>query len=103
MPTYRLTRQADADLKAIYRYTRRTWDRAQAAHYASQLHQRFRMLADNPHTGIRRDALQPPGLHSFVHGSHVIFYQPQPYGVLIVRVLHGSQDVRRHLGRREEP
>jgi toxin ParE1/3/4 len=103
MPTYRLTRQADADLKAIYRYTRRTWGKAQAAHYASQLQQRFRMLADNPHTGIRRDELQPTGLHSFVHGSHVIFYQPQSYGVLIVRVLHGSQDVRRHLGSREEP
>jgi plasmid stabilization system protein ParE len=33
----------------------------------------------------------------------VIFYQPQPDGVLIVRVLHGRQDVRTHLGGGEEP
>ena len=43
------------------------------------------------------------GLHSFAQGSHVIFYQPQPYGVLIVRILHGSQDVRRHLGTGDTP
>ncbi len=30
MPTYRKTRRADEDLKEIYRYTRRTWGRAQA-------------------------------------------------------------------------
>ncbi len=103
MPTYRATRQADADLKDIYRYTRRTWGQVQATRYARQLPQRFRMLAEHPHAGTTREDLQPSGLHSFVHGSHVIFYQPQPYGVLIVRVLHGSQDVRRHLGGGEEP
>jgi plasmid stabilization system protein ParE len=46
--------------------------------------------------------LQPPGLRSVVHGSHVVYYQQQPYGVLIVRVLHGRQDVRTHLGSGEE-
>ena len=102
-PIYRLTRQAAADLQDIYRYTRRTWGAAQAARYASQLQQCFTRLAVRPHTGRKREELQPPGLHSFVQGSHVIFYQPQPYGVLIVRVLHGSQDVGRHLGGEETP
>ena len=97
-PTYRLTRQADADLKGIYRYTRRTWGQAQATRYASQLQPCCTMLATRPLAGRPREELQPPGLHSFVQGSHVIFYQPQPYGVLIVRVLHGSQEVTRHLG-----
>jgi plasmid stabilization system protein ParE len=60
-------------------------------------------LADNPLTGIAREDLRPEGLRSVVHGSHVVFYQPQPYGVLIVRVLHGWQDVRTHLGGGEEP
>ena len=53
--------------------------------------------------GASAQSYTPPGLHSFVPGSHVIFYQPQPYGVLIVRVLHGSQDVRQHLGTGERP
>jgi len=93
----------DADLQDMYRYTRRTWGQAQATRYARQLPQRFRMLAEHLHAGTRREDLQPSGLHSFAHGSHMIFYQSQPYGVLIVRVLHGSLDVRRHVGGGKEP
>jgi toxin ParE1/3/4 len=103
MSTYRKTRRADDDLKEIYRYTRRTWGMAQAVRYIRGLEQRFTVLADNPLAGIAREDLQPSGLRSVVHGSHVVFYQQQPYGVLIVRVLHGRQDVREHLGSAEEP
>jgi toxin ParE1/3/4 len=101
MPVYRRTRRADEDLKEIYRYTRRMWGREQAERYIHGLEQRFRALANRPLTGIIREDLQPEGLRSVVHGSHVVFYQPQPYGVLIVRVLHGRQDVRTHLGSSE--
>jgi toxin ParE1/3/4 len=103
MPAYRKTRRADEDLKEIYRYTRRMWGRAQAMRYIRGLEQRFKALAINPLSGITREELQPEGLRSFVHGSHVVFYQQQPYGVLIVRVLHGRQDVRTHLDSAEEP
>jgi toxin ParE1/3/4 len=102
MPSYRKTRRADEDLQEIYRYTRRTWGRAQAERYIRGLEQRFTALADNPLTGISREDLRPAGLRSVVHGSHVVFYQPQPYGVLIVRVLRGRQDVRTYLGGSEE-
>ena len=54
MPTYRRTRQADEDLKEIYRYTQRTWGRAQAGRYIRGLEQRFRALAANPPLGIER-------------------------------------------------
>jgi toxin ParE1/3/4 len=78
-PLYRLTRRAAADLKDIYRYSRRRWGKAQAEQYASQLQQCLTMLAMRPQAGRRREELQPSGLHSFVQGSHVIFYQPQPF------------------------
>ncbi len=97
-PFYRRTREASADLKDIYRHGRRQWGKAQAERYASQLQQCFTMLAVRPHAGRQREELKPEGLRSFVQGSHVIFYQPQPYGVLIVRILHSAQDVTRHLG-----
>ena len=97
MPTYRKTRRADEDLQEIYRYTRRTWGRDQAVRYLHGLEQRFIALAGNPLVDIAREDLHPEGLRSVVHGSHVIFYQPQPDGVLIVRVLHGRQDVGTHL------
>jgi len=97
MSIYRLTRQAEADLKDIYRSSQRTGSHAQAARYAHQMQECLELLTERPHTGTRREGLWSPNLYSFVYGSHVIFYQPQPYGVLIVRVLHDSQDVRRHL------
>jgi toxin ParE1/3/4 len=100
---YRLTRQAEADLKGIYHYTRRTWGKAQAAKYTEQIGQCFVLLAERPHSGRKREDLKPPGLRSFVQGSHVIFYKPKSYGVLIVRLLHGNQDVRRQLGNRKAP
>jgi toxin ParE1/3/4 len=103
MPSYRKTRRADEDLQEFYRYTRRTWGRARAELYVRGLEQRFTALAANPLTGIAREDLRPEGLRSIAHGSHVVFYQPQPYGVLIVRVLHGRQDVRTHLGSGEGP
>lgn len=103
MNTYRKTRRADEDLKEIYRYTRRTWSKGQAERYIRGLEQRFRDLADHPFSGTVREDLQPEGLRSLVHGSHVIFYQPQSYGVLIIRILHGRQDVRMHLGTGGEP
>jgi toxin ParE1/3/4 len=102
MPSYRKTRRADEDLQEIYRYTRRMWGRAQAELYVRGLEQRFTALAENPLTGIVREELRPEGLRSVVDGSHVVFYQPQPYGVLIVRILHGRQDVRTQLGGTEE-
>ena len=103
MPSYRKTRRADEDPKGIYRYTRRTWGRGQSVRYIRGLEQRFTALADNPLTGIAREELRPEGLRSVVHGSHVVFFQLQPYGVLIVRVLNGRQDVRSHLGADAEP
>ena len=102
-PLYRKTRQTDADLKEIYRYTRRTWGQAQAVRYLRTLEQRFRVLAKNPRSGRERTELQPPGLRSVTQDSHVIFYQPQPYGVLIVRVLHGRLDVAAQLGAGTRP
>ncbi len=102
-PFYRLSRQADTDLKGIYRYTRDHWGRAQAEQYTGQLQQCLTMLVVRPQAGRPRPDLRPEGLRSFVQGSHVIFYQPQPSGILIVRILHGRQDVRRYLGSEETP
>lgn len=74
-------------MKEIYCDTRRTSDRVQAELYIRGLKQH-----------LRADALR-----SVTHGSHVVFDQPQPYGVLVVRVQHGRQDIRAHLSGAEEP
>ena len=97
-PGFRLSRAASADLRRIYREGKRQWGTAQAEQYARQFWQCFGMLALHRHAGRPRPELRPSGLRSFAQGSHVVFYQPQPSGVLIIRILGSRQDVTRRLG-----
>ena len=34
-----------------------------------------------------------PDLFSFPVGKHVLFYRPQPAGIVLVRVIHGARDL----------
>lgn len=34
-----------------------------------------------------------PGVRSFAFGRYVVFYEPLPDGIDVVRVLHGSRDI----------
>ena len=52
-----------------------------------------RKLAQTPGIGRSREEDLRPGLLSFPVGSHVLFYQAQPDGILLVRVLHGGRDL----------
>ncbi len=52
----------------------------------------FRTLAAQPMMGRERNELVP-GLRSFPIGRYMIFYEPLPDGVVIVRVLHGARDI----------
>ncbi|WP_096700877.1 type II toxin-antitoxin system RelE/ParE family toxin [Magnetospirillum sp. 15-1] len=41
------------------------------------------------------------GIRSFPLGNYVIFYQPDSFGITVVRVLHGARDIARLMS--EEP
>jgi len=96
MAGYRLSSKAAADLETIYEYTILNFGVAQARTYLSGLHQRFQSLAGNPTQGRSAADLAPALLRS-EYQSHILFYVAENDGVRIVRVLHQSMDVRRHL------
>jgi toxin ParE1/3/4 len=50
------------------------------------------MLAANPKAGRARPELFAE-LRSFPVGSYLILYRPEPGGIEVVRVLHGSRDL----------
>ena len=54
-------------------------------------------LAEQPMLGRSRQELAP-GLRSFPIGRYVIFYEPLPDGIAVVRVLHGARDIEPQLG-----
>ena len=87
MPTYSVARLAESDLESIFRFTMKTWGRAQTRRYSKDLRECFQVIADNPSIGRGCDSIRP-GLRRHEHGKHVVFYVIEPGGVLIARVLH---------------
>jgi toxin ParE1/3/4 len=83
----RFSRRAEADLLSIGDYTLRTWGRAQAARYISELEVCCQKLADNPALGRPCDNVRP-GLRRLEHSKHVVFYRQKRGGILVSRILH---------------
>ena len=83
---------ARADLREIRDHIAK--DNPQAAR---RLIERFRAtarkLAQRPGMGRSRQEDLRPGLFSFPVGRYVLFYQMQPGGIVLVRVVHGSRDL----------
>jgi len=82
-----ISRKAEADVDQIADYTTETWGLAQTDRYLSQLEDSFQFLAQNSLVGRSCEAIWA-GLYRFEVGKHVVFYQLEPGGILVVRVLH---------------
>lgn len=87
---------AENDLKDIGRHTRQAWGREQARRYLRALHEKMQSLAANPNLGVVRDDVAE-GYRSARVGHHHIFYRTDRDDIVVVRVLHESMDVQRHL------
>lgn len=96
MAVYSLSPKAAADLDGIYEYTILNFGLEQAREYLLGLHERFQTLAEHPMHGRSADEVAPD-LRRLEYQSHVVFYVPKDKGVRIVRVLHESMEVRKHL------
>lgn len=84
--------QADADLKEIWQYLAAESEVA-ADRVAAGIVHRWRQLALNPYSGPRRDDISP-GLHHLVYGPYLILYRVLDNHVEIVRIVHGSRQLR---------
>jgi toxin ParE1/3/4 len=91
MPIVRRRDEARDQLEDIWLYIARDKDAA-ADRLLDRIDAALFDLADRPMMGRARPELAPE-LRSFVVGSYVLFYRPQPDGILLVAVLHGSRDI----------
>lgn len=90
---YRLTPQARRDLLFIWEFIAR--DDIQAAERLTERMERaFRLLAEFPGTGHKREDVETsePVLFWPV-GSYVLVYKPEPKPIVIVRIVHGARDL----------
>lgn len=96
MSEFRLRPKAVSDLDSIWNYTLETWGEDQAERYLRMINSGFSELAENPECGRECNDIRE-GYWKYRVGRHLIFYRQESYGVDVVRVLHQSMDVDRHL------
>jgi len=93
MSRFRLSRQASADIRAIWDYLGVAKDDPTAAHrQVETLFERFQLLATHPLMGQSREDLRS-GLRAFAAGSYVILYYPMKDGIQVAGVVHGARDI----------
>jgi len=88
--------QAEQDLTDIWIYTAEEWNLAQADMYVEELVGGIERLSTHPELGYSRDDIRT-GYRSLNVSQHIVFYRFTEEEVLIVRVLHKSVDVQRHV------
>ena len=96
MPSFQLTRTAESDITLIADYTIFKFGIGQARKYRAGLIDSFNQLASNPTLGRTFIMENQPGLKRFRYKSHMIFYREIKSGILIIRILGGMMDFKRH-------
>ncbi len=96
MSQLRLVPKARADLDAIWEYTVKHWGIEQAEAYLLSLGETMKLLANQPGLGRNIDDIRE-GYSIFPAASHIFIFRSQPDVIEIIRILHKSMDVERHL------
>ena len=92
---YVLSPMAEADLEEIWVYTAQEWSSAQAEMYTNDIIDAFEDIAAGKKAG--RPALVREGYLKILIGKHAIYYRLQGEAIAVMRILHQSMDVERHL------
>lgn len=97
MREFQLSKTAESDISLIADYTIFKFGIGQARKYRNGLIDTFNRLALNPKLG--RAFMMPYnlGLKRYRYEAHMVFYKETSTGILIVRVLGGMMDFKRHL------
>jgi toxin ParE1/3/4 len=95
---YRISHEAENDLKDIWLYTVANWSIEQADRYLDLIFNEFEYISNKPESGIDYSHIRKGYFKSKVK-SHFIFYKtnPKKKEVEIIRILHQMMDVDEHL------
>ena len=93
--TYDLSEKAKADLGGIWSYTEDRWGVQQADTYYWEIIKTIERLAAGERHGRRLDLRE--GYLKYPVGQHFVYFTRADGRITVVRILHGSMDVERHL------
>lgn len=86
---YRLTPKAEAELRTIWR-TIAPENEAAADALLWRILLKLEKAAEFPDMGAPRPELSPTA-RLLIEGRYIIIYEPAPYGVLAVAIVHGMR------------
>ncbi len=95
---YKISKEAENDLKEIWFYTIENWSTQQAERYLNLIFDEIDYLCTNPNSGVDFGEIRKGYWRSKVK-SHLIFYKINTkQNVLeVIRVLHEIMDIENHL------
>ena len=96
MPVARLSPAAEADVEAIWDFTEGRWGRPQAVRYVRDLDATCAGIAEGRVRSLSAEDIRP-GYRKAACGSHMIYFRQDGDDIEVVRILHQSMDVDRHL------
>ncbi len=96
MAGYALSPAAQADLENIWDYTVTHWGEVQAEDYTRDIQAACEALSNGMLVSRSADDIRA-GYRKVAVGSHVMFFRMQSDMVEIIRILHQSMDVGRHI------
>lgn len=92
----RLSPRAQRDLDAIWIFAVERWGEAVAEQYILDFASTLDRLRINPEIGLEVTFIRA-GYRKLPMRSHSIYYQIEAGSILVIRILHQSQDVDREL------
>jgi len=91
-----LSEDVEKDLKDIFDYTFHNYGESQAIDYVSSFDLKFDQIRLNPLMGRNRPEIRK-GLRSTLNKKHIIFYKIEYQTIQLLRILHSSRDLKKHL------
>jgi toxin ParE1/3/4 len=84
---------AEGDLTEIAAFIAR--DKPDAAiRWVQAVREKCMLIADHPDIGEERRGLGVRGCRSMSIGNYLIFFRPTGDGIEVIRIVHGSRDLR---------
>ena len=96
MTGYILSPAAESDVNDIWDYTVERWGVRQAASYVGDIRDSCAALSQGTH--VSRPVTVRDGYHKAIVGMHMVYFRrTNETAIVVVRILHQSMDVERHL------
>ncbi len=88
--------EARDDFVTIAEYTQLQWGAPQRRRYLDKIYDKAEALLQTPLAGILRSEIEK-NIRSIPVAEHVIYYTVSKKYLHVIRILHQSQDVNRHI------